>query len=144
MRLLGRQWLECFHHGHVGYRQYRGVLRDGAVGERRDAGLDERRLVGGRGRGDRIVLAVHLVHDRPGPTLRRARGDPRLDGFLTIEIEGEILESGGVVALRRIENYTLPSGGIEIRGCSFVEVENGLVTRWADYKSMETIDAIVG
>lgn len=68
----------------------------------------------------------------------------RLDGFLTIEIEGEILESGGVVALRRTERYTLPSGGIEIRGCSFVEVENGLVTRWADYKSMAMIDAIVG
>lgn len=68
----------------------------------------------------------------------------RLDGFLTIEIEGEILESGGVVALRRTERYTLPSGGIEIRGCSFVEVENGLVTRWADYKSMALIDAIVG
>ena len=68
----------------------------------------------------------------------------RLDGFLSVTVEGEILESGGVVALRRIENYTLPSGGIEIRGCSFVEVENGLVTRWADYKSMETIDAIVG
>lgn len=68
----------------------------------------------------------------------------RLDGFLTIEIEGEVLESGGVVALRRTERYTLPSGGIEIRGCSFVEVENGLVTRWADYKSMAMIDAIVG
>ena len=68
----------------------------------------------------------------------------RLDGFLTIEIEGEVLESGGVVALRRTERYTLPSGGIEIRGCSFVEVENGLVTRWADYKSMALIDAIVG
>ena len=68
----------------------------------------------------------------------------RLDGFLSVTVEGEILESGGVVALRRIENYTLPSGGIEIRGCSFVEVENGLVTRWADYKSMAMIDAIVG
>ncbi len=68
----------------------------------------------------------------------------RLDGFLTIEIEGEILESDGVVALRRTERYTLPSGGIEIRGCSFVEVENGLVTRWADYKSMAMIDEIVG
>lgn len=68
----------------------------------------------------------------------------RLDGFLTIEIEGEILESDDVVALRRTERYTLPSGGIEIRGCSFVEVENGLVTRWADYKSMALIDAIVG
>lgn len=68
----------------------------------------------------------------------------RLAGFLEITVEGEILESGGVVALRRLERYTLPSGGIEIRGCSFVEVENGLVTRWADYKSMETLDAVVG
>ena len=68
----------------------------------------------------------------------------RLAGFLDTSVEGEILESGGVVALRRLERYTLPSGGIEIRGCSFVEIENGLVTRWADYKSMETMDAIAG
>ena len=68
----------------------------------------------------------------------------RLAGFLDTEIEGEILESGDVVALRRLERYTLPSGGLEIRGCSFVEIENGLVTRWADYKSMETMDAIAG
>ena len=68
----------------------------------------------------------------------------RLSGFLAVEIEGEILESDGVVALCRLERYTLPSGGIEIRGCSFVEVEDGLVTRWADYKSMAMIDAIVG
>lgn len=68
----------------------------------------------------------------------------RLAGFLDIRIEGEILESDGVVALRRLERYTLPSGGIEIRGCSFVEIENGLVTRWADYKSMETMDSVAG
>ncbi|ODQ83696.1 hypothetical protein BFG51_09060 [Dietzia alimentaria] len=68
----------------------------------------------------------------------------RLAGFLTIGVEGEILESEGVVALRRIERYTLPSGGIEIRGCSFVEVEDGVVTRWSDYKSMETIDDVIG
>jgi len=68
----------------------------------------------------------------------------RLGGFLTIGVEGEVLESEGVVALRRIERFTLPSGGIEIRGCSFVEVEDGVVTRWADYKSMETIDAVIG
>ena len=68
----------------------------------------------------------------------------RLSGFLVVSIEGEVLEADGVVALRRVERYTLPSGGIVIRGCSFVEVEDGVVTRWADYKSMETIDAIVG
>ncbi|AVM64602.1 MULTISPECIES: nuclear transport factor 2 family protein [Dietzia] len=68
----------------------------------------------------------------------------RLGGFLTIGVEGEVLESEGVVALRRIERFTLPSGGIEIRGCSFVEVEDGVVTRWADYKSMETIDDVIG
>ena len=68
----------------------------------------------------------------------------RLAGFLDTKIEGDVLESGGVVALRRLERYTLPSGGLEIRGCSFVEIENGLVTRWADYKSMETMDAIAG
>jgi limonene-1,2-epoxide hydrolase len=68
----------------------------------------------------------------------------RLAGFLTVGVEGEILESEGVVALRRLERYTLPSGGIEIRGCSFVEVAGGVVTRWADYKSMHAIDEIVG
>lgn len=68
----------------------------------------------------------------------------RLAGFLTVSVEGEILESDGVVALRRLERYTLPSGGIEIRGCSFVEVEDGLVTRWSDYKSLETMDAVAG
>ena len=68
----------------------------------------------------------------------------RLAGFLTISVEGEILEDGGVVALRRIERYTVPSGGIEIRGCSFVEIEGGVVTRWADYKSMESIDVVFG
>lgn len=68
----------------------------------------------------------------------------RLSGFLVVSVEGEVLTEGGVVALRRVERYTLPSGGIEIRGCSFVEVEDGAVTRWADYKSMESIDEIVG
>ena len=68
----------------------------------------------------------------------------RLSGFLVVSIEGEVLEADGVVALRRVERYTLPSGGIEIRGCSFVEVEDGVVTRWADYKSMEAIDEVVG
>lgn len=68
----------------------------------------------------------------------------RMSGFLAVAIEGEVLESGGVVALRRVERYTLPSGGIEIRGCSFVEVADGVVTRWADYKSMQAIDDAVG
>ena len=48
------------------------------------------------------------------------------------------------MALRRLERYTIPSGGVEIRGCSFVEVSDGLVTRWADYKSLETLDALAG
>lgn len=68
----------------------------------------------------------------------------RLAGFLEVSVEGEILESDGVVALRRLERYTIPSGGVEIRGCSFVEVSDGLVTRWADYKSLETLDALAG
>ncbi|WP_010540306.1 nuclear transport factor 2 family protein [Dietzia alimentaria] len=68
----------------------------------------------------------------------------RLSGFLVISLQGEILERDGVVALRRVERYTIPSGGFEIRACSFVEVEDGVVTRWADYKSMKSIDEIVG
>lgn len=68
----------------------------------------------------------------------------RLTGFLEVRVVGEILENDGVVALRRQETYTLPAGGIEIQGCSFIEVEDGLVTRWADYKSMEAIDEVAG
>lgn len=68
----------------------------------------------------------------------------RLAGFLEVSVEGEILEDGPLVAFRRLELYTVPSGGIEIRGCSFVEVEDGIVTRWADYKSMESIDVVIG
>lgn len=68
----------------------------------------------------------------------------RLAGFLEVRTEGEILEADGVVALCCHESYTLPAGGIEIRGCSFVEVEDGVVTRWADYKSMEAIDKVAG
>ena len=67
----------------------------------------------------------------------------RLSGMLTVKLH-DLIENGGVVAMRRIEHYTLPAGGIEIRGCSFVEVENGLVTRWMDYKSMEAIDTVIG
>lgn len=68
----------------------------------------------------------------------------RMAGFLDVSVEGEILEVGEVVAFRRLELYTIPSGGIEIRGCSFVEVEDGVVTRWSDYKSMESIDRVIG
>lgn len=68
----------------------------------------------------------------------------RLSGFIVISIEGKIIERDGVVALRRVERYTIPSGGFKIRACSFVEVEDGVVTRWADYKSMKSIDEIVG
>lgn len=68
----------------------------------------------------------------------------RLAGFLDVSIEGEVLESDGVVALRRLERYLLPAGGIEIRGCSFVEVSDGLVCRWSDYKSLAILDDIAG
>lgn len=66
----------------------------------------------------------------------------RLAGFLEVSVEGEILEADGVVALRRLERYLLPAGGFEIRGCSFVEVSDGLVSRWSDFKSMEAIHAV--
>lgn len=68
----------------------------------------------------------------------------RLPGFLEVSVDGEILESDGVVALRRTERYLLPAGGVEVRGCSFVEVSDGLVTTWADYRHMETIEAVAG
>lgn len=63
-----------------------------------------------------------------------------LDGFLEVRLVGTPLESDGVVALRHHEAYTLPSGGIEVNGCAFVEVENGRVRRWADYKSMAALE----
>ena len=67
----------------------------------------------------------------------------RMAGFLTVTVL-DSLEKPGVVALRRLEQYILPVGSIEIPACSFVEVRDGVVTRWADYKSMHLIDEIVG
>ena len=68
----------------------------------------------------------------------------RLSGFVTNVVDGDVLEDGVVVALRRVQRFTLPSGGIEVRACSFVEVEDGVVTRWADYQNLEAIDVVVG
>lgn len=65
----------------------------------------------------------------------------RLDGFLTVTIL-DLIEERGIVALRRLEQYVLPSGTIHTAGCSFVEVQDGLVTRWMDYKSMQLIDDV--
>lgn len=67
----------------------------------------------------------------------------RLAGFLVVSIS-DLIEKKGIVALRRLERYTLPAGGVEIRACSFVEVEDGVVTRWADYKDMQTLDNVAG
>lgn len=65
----------------------------------------------------------------------------RLGGFLTVRVL-DILDRPGVVALRRLERYTLPVGGVEFSACSFVEVEDGVVTRWADYKDMQLLDDV--
>lgn len=67
----------------------------------------------------------------------------RLSGFLTVTVL-DTVEKPGVVAPRRFEQYILPAGSVEITGCSFVEVEDGVVTRWADYKSMGVLDDLVG
>ncbi|MEH6820381.1 nuclear transport factor 2 family protein [Dietzia psychralcaliphila] len=63
----------------------------------------------------------------------------RLSGFLSVTILSAVAEPG-VVALRRLENYTLPEGGVEIPALSFVEVEDGLVTRWEDYKDLHPLN----
>lgn len=63
----------------------------------------------------------------------------RLTGFLSVSILSAVAEPG-IVALRRLEKYTLPEGGVEIPACSFVEVEDGVVTRWADYKDLHPLN----
>ena len=67
----------------------------------------------------------------------------RMSGFLTVTLI-DLIEKPGVVALRRLEQYVLPTGTIQMAACSFVEVAGGVVTRWADYKSMQLIDDVVG
>lgn len=67
----------------------------------------------------------------------------RLGGFLIVSIL-DFVEKPGMVALQRLEKYTLPAGGVEIPACSFVEVEDGVVTRWADYKNLTTLDDVTG
>lgn len=67
----------------------------------------------------------------------------RMSGFLTITLI-DLIEKPGVVALRRLEQYVLPTGTIQMAACSFVDVAGGVVTRWADYKSMQLIDDVAG
>ena len=63
----------------------------------------------------------------------------RLSGFLTATVL-DAVASSGMVALRRHEQYTLPEGGVEIPACAFVEVRDGQVTRWADYKDLRPLN----
>lgn len=63
----------------------------------------------------------------------------RLSGFLNSRVQAALAEPG-IVAIRRVEKYTLPQGGVEIPACSFVEVQDGLVTRWSDYKDMHPMN----
>lgn len=67
----------------------------------------------------------------------------RLAGFVTVEVLDSVAEDG-VVALKRVEKYTLPSGAITIPSCSFVEVDGGVVTRWADYKDLQVLHEVAG
>ncbi|MDV8002448.1 nuclear transport factor 2 family protein [Rhodococcus sp. IEGM 1408] len=63
----------------------------------------------------------------------------RLSGFLNSRVQA-VLAEPGIVAIRRVEKYTLPEGGVEIPACSFVEVQDGVVTRWSDYKDMHPMN----
>ncbi|PAY22521.1 hypothetical protein CEY15_13390 [Dietzia natronolimnaea] len=65
----------------------------------------------------------------------------RLAGFIHVTVQSVVAEPG-TVALRRLETYTLPQGGVEIPALAFVDVEEGLVTRWEDYKDLRTLNAI--
>lgn len=65
----------------------------------------------------------------------------RLSGFLDVAVLSAVAEPG-IVALKRLETYTLPEGGVEIPALSFVEVEGGVVTRWEDYKDLRTLNTI--
>lgn len=67
----------------------------------------------------------------------------RLSGVVDATVLDSI-EQGNLVVLRRLERYTLPSGGVELPACSFVEVVGGRVTRWDDYKSMALLDELAG
>lgn len=63
----------------------------------------------------------------------------RLSGFLIATVLSTVAEPG-IVAIKRIEKYTLPSGGLVIAACSFVEVDDGVVTRWADFKDSHALN----
>ena len=65
----------------------------------------------------------------------------RLSGFLTVSVLESIAEPG-LVAMTRCEKYILPQGAVEIPACSFVEVRDGLVVRWSDYKDLHILNRV--
>ncbi|MCT1513765.1 nuclear transport factor 2 family protein [Dietzia cercidiphylli] len=65
----------------------------------------------------------------------------RMSGFLDVAVLSVVAQAG-TVALRRLETYTLPEGGVEIPALAFVDVADGVVTRWEDYKDLRTLNAI--
>lgn len=65
----------------------------------------------------------------------------RMSGFLDVAVLSAVAQAG-TVALRRLETYTLPEGGVEIPALAFVDVADGVVTRWEDYKDLRTLNAI--
>lgn len=67
----------------------------------------------------------------------------RLSGFVSITVL-DWIDTPGVAALRRVEKYTLPDGVLDVPSCSFVEVSDGLVTRWSDHKNMQPLDSVAG
>lgn len=67
----------------------------------------------------------------------------RLAGFVSVEVLDSVSEEG-VVALKRVEKYTLPTGALDIPSLSFVDVVGGVVTRWADYKDLRALHEVMG
>lgn len=67
----------------------------------------------------------------------------RLAGFVHVEILDSVSE-GDAVALKRVEQYTLPTGALDIPSLSFVDVAGGVVTRWADYKDLRVLHEVMG
>lgn len=91
-----------------------------------------------------VYTVVHLMRYEGHEGVRDIVEDyARLSGFVTQSVLAAV-EQDGVVALQRHEKYTLPDGVIDVPCCAFVEVENGRVTRWADYKNMQVLDNVTG
>ena len=65
----------------------------------------------------------------------------RLAGLVSVDVL-EVIDDGAVVAMHRVERYAVPGGVGTIPCCTFVEVTDGLVTRWTDHKNLGLFDRV--